>query len=79
MLNPIKRVWVPKKPIAQSEPQAQTTAPVGAAPVGPAEETTTSKRGMLFDELPKPDVTEKCTDSVWAEFDSVLQSQVPPK
>lgn len=58
MLNPIKRVFVPK-------PRVQ--APEAAAP----QPAPPPKRAATFDELPSPDMEEKDSDSVWAEFDSV--------
>lgn len=74
MLNPIKRVWTPKSPPA--EPVSQAAAPVATPTPSPDSsslaEPTPSKRGMLFDELPEPEVSEKFSDSVWAEFGSQI-------
>lgn len=77
MLNPIKRVWVPKKsaaeaPVQAPEPPASPTPVPSIAPE--AAETTPSRRGILFEELPEPEVSEKFSDSVWAEFGT----EIPP-
>lgn len=83
MLNPIKRVWVPKAasapapdpapaPALSTSPPTATPSAVVPTVAPPAAEPIPSKRGMLFDELPEPEVTEKFSDSVWAEFDSVI-------
>ena len=71
MLNPIKRVWVPKKPAAEVPPPVATTDTTVAAQ-DHAAEATPSKRGILFEELPEPEVSEKFSDSVWAEFKTVI-------
>jgi hypothetical protein len=34
---------------------------------------------MLFEELPEPEMVERDSDSVWAEFDSVPALPNPPK
>lgn len=83
MLNPIKRVWVPKsaagtpaKPDAQTAPtpvsEPATERVSAPAPLDTSAEAPTSKRGMLFEELPEPEVSEKFSDSVWAAFDMVV-------
>ncbi len=74
MLNPIKRIWVPKKPAAEvpvpeSAPGAATTP--APRPAG--------GRGPLFDELPSPDMEEKNSDSIWAAFDSVHVPEIERK
>lgn len=70
MLNPIKRVWVPKKVEA---PPAAAPAPTPIqAPPAPK---PLPSHNMLFDEVPEPEVEEKNSDSIWAEFDSVLPTQ----
>lgn len=66
MINPIKRVFVPKPADKPPVPSAlQKAAPPATKPIS------------LFDELPQPDMEEKDTDSIWAEFDSVRP--LPPK
>lgn len=60
MLNPIKRVFVPK-------PQAAAPVAAAAQPSPPK----ATKPIPVLDELPSPDMVEKDSDSVWAEFDSV--------
>jgi len=78
MLNPIKRVWVPKNlPDAPVAPNPQINAdPTQAVNVS---EPTPSKRGILFEELPEPEVSEKFSDSVWAEFHSVAPQKTSAK
>jgi len=66
MHNPIKRVWVPKSAPTVAAPLA------AQKPASPVIEPVPSRRGGLFDELPEPEVEEKSSDSIWAEFDSVL-------
>jgi hypothetical protein len=68
MLPPIKRVFVPKPTAALPEP---TTAKPAAAP--------SAKPLPGFNELPTPEMEEKNSDSVWAEFESVKQQTVPRK
>ena len=73
MLNPIKRVWVPKKdplPAQGNAPEPAVT--VNATPPG----RSSKGRNPLFDELPSPDMEEKNSDSVWAAFDSVYKPEV---
>ena len=69
MINPIKRVWVaPHLAKAQAEAQAATPpqAPtVSAMPTQPA-------RKQVFIDLPETEIEEKDSDSVWAEFGSVM-------
>lgn len=60
MLNPIKRVWVPKKPLQ--------TAKTAADGIGNPPQTF--KLASYFDGLPEPDVEEKTSDSVWAAFET---------
>lgn len=76
MLNPIKRVWVPKK----AAPEAQTPAPVPTAlqKAVPAPRPA-GGRNVLFDELPSPDMEEKNSDSIWAAFDSVHKPEIEHK
>jgi len=78
MLNPIKRVWVPKNPPAAPVPPAPQVRTESTQVVS-APEPSPSKRGILFEELPEPEVSEKFSDSVWAEFDSILPQKVPSK
>jgi hypothetical protein len=76
MLNPIKRIWVPKKkPI---ENPATEVAPTASAPTAPAQRPA-ANRGALFDELPSPDMEEKNSDSVWAAFESVHVPEIERK
>jgi hypothetical protein len=76
MLNPIKRVWVPKK----TSTEAQTPAPV---PTTPQKSVPTPRpiggRNVLFDELPSPDMEEKNSDSIWAAFESVHKPEIERK
>lgn len=71
MINPIKRVWVaPHLAKAQAEAQPQAAPPpqaptVSAAPAQPA-------RKQVFIDLPETEIEEKDSDSVWAEFGSVM-------
>jgi hypothetical protein len=68
MLPPIKRVFVPKpRPLLPEAVEAKPPAPVTYKP----------KPG--FNELPAPDMEEKNSDSVWAEFESVKPAHVPRK
>jgi hypothetical protein len=76
MLNPIKRVWVPKK--APLPTQGPSAAPTVAATPAPASRPLNG-RNPLFDELPSPDMEEKNSDSIWAAFDSVYKPQVERK
>jgi hypothetical protein len=73
MLNPIKRIWVPKKPPIE-KPAVEPTPPVA---------TPTRKHvggsGPLFDELPSPDMEEKNSDSIWAAFESVHTPEIERK
>ena len=68
MLKPIKRIFVPKHLALRPEapvmvaPAVQATTP--AAP-------TASKPNAMFDELPRPEMEEKNSDSIWAVFESV--------
>jgi hypothetical protein len=76
MLNPIKRIWVPKKapvqsPAAGPKPTASPNAAPTAKPAG--------AKSALFDELPSPDMEEKNSDSVWAAFDSVHVPEIERK
>ena len=59
MLNPIKRVWVPKAPLAQ------------ALPAQPALGAALRVFDPLLDMLPVPQSVEKNSDSIWAAFESV--------
>jgi hypothetical protein len=76
MLNPIKRIWVPKKAPEQLPAAGPTpTASPKAAPTAkPA-----AGRNALFDELPSPDMEEKNSDSIWAAFDSVHVPEIERK
>lgn len=85
MLNPIKRVWVPKKTDAAqaavpTDASVQATQAIPAAPSPEAPKPAAApKRHGLFEELPEPDVEERNSDSVWAEFDSVLNTKLTEK
>jgi hypothetical protein len=76
MLNPIKRIWVPKKaPVEAQTPAPAPTAPQNTAPAPrPA-----GGRNVLFDELPSPDMEEKNSDSIWAAFESVHKPEIERK
>ena len=76
MLNPIKRIWVPKK----APTEAQTPEPVPTAPATtvPAPRPA-GARNVLFDELPSPDMEEKNSDSIWAAFESVHKPEIERK
>ena len=78
MLNPIKRVWVPK-PRATPEVEAPAQPPVATAADDSAVHETPQRRGVLYAEIPEPDVEEKATESIWAAFNSVLPVDKPPK
>lgn len=71
MLNPIKRVWVPK-PRATAAVEAPAQAPTAAALDAVAEHEAAHRRGVLYGEIPEPEVEEKATESIWAAFNSVL-------
>lgn len=76
MLNPIKRIWVPKKaPEAAKAPESAPTATPSAVPVP----RPTSGRNPLFDELPSPDMEEKNSDSIWAAFETVHKPEIEGK
>jgi hypothetical protein len=68
MLPPIKRVFVPK-PAAKPPEVAAAKPPVPAG----------HKPLPGLNELPAPDMDEKNSDSVWAEFESVKQQPIPRK
>ncbi len=76
MLNPIKRIWVPKKAPAE-------TTGIAAAPATDPQVVQTAKpadrRGARFDELPSPDMEEKNSDSIWAAFESVHVPEIERK
>jgi hypothetical protein len=75
MLNPIKRVWVPPKKV-----DAPPAAESAAVPVGATEPAKPAKtRNVLFDDMPEPEVEERNSDSVWAEFDTVQPVHVKIK
>jgi hypothetical protein len=74
MINPIKRIWVPKKAPEKAQPTEPTATPKARSGTKP-----TSGRGALFDELPSPDMEEKNSDSIWAAFDSVRAQKIEPK
>jgi hypothetical protein len=63
MLNPIKRVWIPKK-VEASVPAAPIAATVKPQPAPKRQQP----RNGLFDAVPEPEVEEKNSDSIWAEF-----------
>jgi hypothetical protein len=71
MLNPIKRIWVPK-PRATPAAELPASAPAAAAPDSNPNIETPQRRGVLYAEIPEPDVEERATESVWAAFNSVL-------
>jgi hypothetical protein len=68
MINPIKRIWVPKKTPVQEQPVEPAPA---ATQKGTPELRPKGNRPAVFDELPSPDMEEKNSDSIWAAFDSV--------
>jgi hypothetical protein len=70
MINPIKRVWVPKNTPAA----AQATEPLPSK--GAALTRPTNSRNPLFEELPSPDMEEKNSDSIWAAFESVHKPEI---
>ncbi len=76
MINPIKRIWVPKK--APEKEQPTEPAPKVTPKAGSGTKPT-SGRGALFDELPSPDMEEKNSDSIWAAFDSVHAPEIERK
>jgi hypothetical protein len=76
MINPIKRIWVPKKAPEQAQPASSVPPPATKALAGTQ---PTSARGALFDELPSPEMEEKNSDSIWAAFDSVRAQEIERK
>ena len=75
MFNPIKRIWVAKKPVAEAPtPQPEPTATKPVQTPQPA-----GVRSALFDELPAPDMEEKNSDSIWAAFESVHVPEIERK
>jgi hypothetical protein len=82
MHNPIKRIWVPRKPEAATPPapvvpdtSAAVVVPLGVPPPAPKP----LRNAMFADNLPEPEVVEKNSDSIWAEFDSVFVPEVERK
>jgi hypothetical protein len=76
MFNPIKRIWVPKKPVTE----APVPEPVPAAATKPVQTPKpVGSRSPLFDELPAPDMEEKNSDSIWAAFESVHVPEIERK
>ena len=76
MLNPIKRIWAPKKaPVKAQVAEPTPTATMQSAPAT----RPTGGRGALFDELPSPDMEEKNSDSIWAAFESVHTPEIERK
>lgn len=64
MLNPIKRVWVPRALVAQ-------VLPAQPAPAAPP-----SVFDPLLHTLPVPQSVEKNSDSIWAAFESVHHPEI---
>jgi hypothetical protein len=80
MHNPIKRVWVPKKAQAIAAPVTPVALAIPAVPPVDVQQAPKRPRTISFDnEMPEPDVEEKNSDSIWAEFDSVLSPQARHK
>ena len=93
MINAIKRIWVPKKletqpaelaaepSVAPASPEAGAPAPAAVAIPGPAPKVPArhNRRNVLFEELPKPEVVEKNSDSAWAAFESVHKPEIESK
>ena len=71
MLNPIKRVWTPK-PQATKDADANANPPDAEVKKTEAQSEVPHKRGVLYAEIPEPEVEERATESVWAAFNSVL-------
>jgi hypothetical protein len=80
MLNPIKRVWVPKKAQASAEPAVPDAlvAPV-LPPLAVPQAPKPLRHVLSDDDMPEPDVEEKNSDSIWAEFDSIFSPEAGPK
>jgi len=76
MLNPIKRIWVPKKTAEKEQPAEPALTATPKA--GSGKQPTRGPRA-LFDELPSPDMEEKNSDSIWAAFDSVRAPEIERK
>jgi hypothetical protein len=72
---PVPAVAVAATPAAVPAPAA------GVAVPGPAAKAPDlpSGRNVLFEELPKPEVLEKNSDSVWAAFESVHKPEIEHK
>jgi hypothetical protein len=80
MLNPIKRIWVPKKALVLAAPVVPDALPAPADPPTVTPQAPKPVRNMSFDDvMPEPDVEEKNSDSIWAEFDSVFSPAAGPK
>jgi hypothetical protein len=59
MFNPIKRIWIP--------PHARPAQPAAVAQQTPE---APEPDDYFLNALPEPEVEEKDTDSIWAEFNS---------
>jgi hypothetical protein len=80
MLNPIKRVWVPKAtPLLTPTPERPPETHPQPAPASTPPIRADGRRNALFDELPAPDMEEKNSDSIWAAFDSVHKPEIERK
>jgi hypothetical protein len=74
MNKPIKRIWVPPQAPAKALQAVPSVSGLPTAPVAAVNEplqATPVRRNMLFEELPEPEMVEKDSDSIWAEFDSI--------
>ena len=71
MLRPIRRVWVPPKPM----PSAPAAPAVDAGPLPPP----AAAPRQVFGVLPETEVEERDSDSIWAEFDSVYAKSAANK
>lgn len=80
MLNPIKRIWVPKKAPERAAPVVPDALPDPVEPPMATSQAPKPARHTSFDNaMPEPDVEEKNSDSIWAEFDSVFSPAAEPK
>ncbi len=72
----------PVQRVAASALPTTPPAPAAGAVPGPAAKAApvrTGGRNVLFEELPKPEVVEKNSDSAWAAFESVHKPEIERK